>query len=353
MGPVAPVAVVESPDASFPPIPPEASHYATFEEVKSQNVNDVVVKNNVMTSSCESTDGLKRISEKYDSISNVAASPYKSPLRSPASDTGSGHFSFHDMLASQKFREGVTEQDLLQVDTFYRSHKTDVYVCGCLANVYIGSTKAAYSNDQWVFSCTGIPALVLDTGEHKRERKLDIVIAEKGTGFTLWRETINNQTGYKAPNGNFHTMRTASDSSKLAGLSFDDTAAAAEFYGHLDKLTADPNDELFKDGKGKGKKKKSVKDKRKKIKLPKKSEISQPCCFVHVTKLDPPSEIVGSDREGASSELISQPYNFQHLTVSSSGSLSNMMGSKLTLTSTESVDSGLSSEDRNSARNEK
>ncbi|XP_045195385.2 uncharacterized protein LOC123550943 [Mercenaria mercenaria] len=298
----------------------------------------------------DAKEGVRLITEKYDSLNKLSVSPQKSPLGSPSSDGGS--FSFADMIMSQKFREGVTEQDLLQVDTFYRSHKSEVYVCGCLVNMYFGSAKAALHNDQWSFSSTGIPLLLLDTGEHHRERKLYIILAEKGTGFTMWRDVIDNQTGYRTPNANFHTMHTSKDHSKLAGFSFDDAKAASEFYGHIHKLTADPDDELLKIGKFK--KKKSIKDKKKKVKLPKKTEISQPCCFVHVTKLDRPmseESETSSSTKSANPNEISAPFNFQHVTgpAGSGSDLLNLMGSKLTLTSTSSVDSGLS-DDRGSAK---
>ncbi|XP_060585440.1 uncharacterized protein LOC132741324 [Ruditapes philippinarum] len=298
----------------------------------------------------DAKEGIRIITKKYDSLNKLTVSPQKSPLGSPSSDGGT--FSFADMIMSQKYREGVTEQDLLQVDTFYRSHKSEVFVCGCLVNMYFGSSKAALDNEQWTFSTTGIPLLLLDSGEHHRERKLYIILAEKGTGFTMWRDVIDNQTGYRTPNANFHTMHTSKDHSQLAGFSFDDAKAASEFYGHIHKLTADPEDDLLKIGKTK--KKKSIKDKKKKFKLPKKAEISQPCCFVHVTKLDRPmteDNESSSSAKGANSNEISAPYNFQHVTgpPGSGNDLSNLMGSKLTLTSTSSVDSGLS-EDRGSSK---
>ncbi|XP_045195394.2 uncharacterized protein LOC123550944 [Mercenaria mercenaria] len=295
-------------------------------------------------------EGVPLTTEKRDSLDKLSVSQQKSPMISPSSD--GGKFSFAGVIMSQKFQEGVTEQDLLQVDTFYRSHKSEVYVCGCLANMYFGSANAAKTNDQWAFSSTGIPLLVLDTGEHHRERKLYIILAEKGTGFTMWRDVIDSQTYYQTPNANFHTMRTSKDHSKLAGFSFDDDKAASEFYGHIHKLTADPDDELLKIGKFK--KKKSIKDRKKKMKLPKKTEISQPCCFVHVTKLEPPiieESETSSPTATSNPNEISAPFNFQYMTgpAGTRNDPLNLTGSKLTLTSTSSVDSGLS-DDRSFAK---
>ena len=326
------------------------------------STEDIIAQNNKIES--EMTDGIRRITEKYDSLGNLSSSS-RSSLGSPtiASPTfGSpikdNSFVFADVVA-RKFREGVTEQDLLQVETFYRSHKTEVYASGCLANVYFGSNKLSFASDQWTFTCTGIPVLVLDSGEHLRERRLYLIVAEKGTGFTLWKDVIDNLTGYKAPNSNFHTLHLSTDHTKLAGLSFDDAGCASEFFSHILRLTSDPNDELLKIGKQK--KKKSVKEKKGKVKLPKKTEISQPCCFVHVTKLDRPSPEVPDDTqpepepEPCGSDKISRPFNFEHRTPNTAyeshyntENLTDMMQNKLTLAYSDSVSSELS-DDRMSA----
>lgn len=326
------------------------------------STEDIIAQNNKIEQ--EMTDGIQRITEKYDSLGNLSSSSRSSlgspTIASPAfgSPIKDNSFVFADVVA-RKFREGVTEQDLLQVETFYRSHKTEVYVSGCLANVYLGSNKISFSSDQWSFTCTGIPVLVLDSGEHLRERRLYLIVAEKGTGFTLWKDVIDTLTGYKAPNSNFHTLRLSTDHSKLAGLSFDDAGCAAEFFSHILRLTADPDDELLKIGKQK--KKKSVKEKKGKVKLPKKTEISQPCCFVHVTKLDRPSLESPEDTtlepepepEPAGSDKISRPFNFEHRTTANeshynTGNLPDMFGNKLTLAYSDSVGSDLS-DDRMSA----
>ncbi|KAH3739629.1 uncharacterized protein LOC127851919 [Dreissena polymorpha] len=332
----------------------QGAHYTETRTNQSVGISNQVPL--IVTSESTARDGSRITNEKYDYTDNIPTTPLRSPELSSSSDTG--NLSLNEIIMSEKYREGVTEQDLLQVDTFYRSHKSDVFVCGCLANMYIGSVK---NPEQWVFNATGIPLLLLDSGEHHRQRKLYIVLAEKGTGFTIWREVIDNLTSFKTPNANFHTMHLSKDHTKLAGLSYDDANKAKEFYCHLEKLTSDPDDDLLKLGNIK-KKSKSMRDKKKKIKLPKKTEISQPCCFVHVTKLDRPmseSDLSNAGKGSPKVNEISAPFNFKHVTGTAtdsnslSGSLPNMLGSKLTLASSSSVDSGLSSEDRNSSKNSK
>ncbi|XP_076444484.1 uncharacterized protein LOC143282691 [Babylonia areolata] len=218
--------------------------------------------------------------------------------------------------------EGVTDEDVQQVEMFYRSHKSEVTVCRSLANLYFGSVSggnvpssapASFStlngggggvvspapsgvSELWEFVTTGIPVLVLDSGDHVRARQLSLVVAEKGTGFVLWKDVVSHLTDYACPHANFHTLHissssSSSDGSKLAGLSFDDSQAAASFAAALLKLTSDPDDELLmlsKKGKKKKKKKKAEGKKKAKFKPPKKTDISQPCCFQHVTKLERP-----------------------------------------------------------------
>ncbi|XP_033739915.1 uncharacterized protein LOC117327173 [Pecten maximus] len=293
-------------------------------------------------------EGIKHLKEKYDSVTNFGPQAtvngsaiddqsvkrrenpsikVTEPAQSPESSS----------YRPVSFTEGVTEQDILQVDTFFKSHKTDVVVCNCLANLYFG--KVMGGKDHWKFTMTGIPVLVLDTGEHHRKRRLQIVLSEKGTGFVLWKNKIDHLTEYSAPHTNFHTLHLTTDHTRLAGLSFDDGSAATEFYNALQKLTSDPNDELFNISKSK-KKKKSQKSKQK-FKAPKKTEISQPCCFVHVTKLEKPLNELS---------LVSGPMGFEHSTKAPDDEreeteMSSRAGSKLTLTS-DSTSSGISEDIR-------
>lgn len=79
----------------------------------------------------------------------------------------------------------------------------------------------------------------------------------------------------------FHTMCLSSDHTRLAGLSFDNSKAANDLWQHIERLVSCPeNISLSVPGK---KKKKPV---QKKVVLPAKSNISQPCQFQHVTSVD-------------------------------------------------------------------
>lgn len=219
--------------------------------------------------------------------------------------------------------EGITDEDVNQVEIFYRSQQTQVYVCKSLTNMYLSASKPSQvppqpqissdkkkngastasqpqiqlpphpsdiAKDEWDFSQTGIPVLVLDTGEHRRERKLRLVLAEKGTGFTLWQDEISHHTRYRTPHTNFHTVSISTDATRLVGLSFDEGDAASEFAESFRSLVENSEEDLLTTSKKNSKKKK---EKKPKFKPPKKIDISQPCCFVHVTKLERPDLIGG------------------------------------------------------------
>lgn len=193
----------------------------------------------------------------------------------------------------------LSEHEITQVEMFYRSNKTEVYVCQCLANLYFGSTRntssptrspAGGEATKWDLYKVGVPVLVLDTGESHRNRKLYMVLAERGTGFYLWKDCMNHLTNFTAPSATFHTLHLSGDHTKLAGFSYDDASAASEFLHKLTTLTSSPNDDILNLSGGKNKKKsKFLKPKsadKKKQRPPVKADISAPCCFTHVTKLD-------------------------------------------------------------------
>lgn len=174
----------------------------------------------------------------------------------------------------------VSQVEREQLETFFRGLKSQVFVCESLANLYLGS---ASQTERWELRFTGIPVVVLDLGEtrSRSKRRIQILLAERGTCFTLWRETIDNLSSYKVSGPAFHTMCLSSDHTRLAGLSFDNSKAANDLWQHIERLVSCPeNISLSVPGK---KKKKPV---QKKIVLPAKSNISQPCQFQHVTSVD-------------------------------------------------------------------
>ena len=154
-----------------------------------------------------------------------------------------------------------------------------------MANLYTeeGSGKDA----TWNLKFTGVPAILLDLGDTKSrdKRRLQILLAEKESGFELWRDVVDNLTSYKVQEPHFHTLFLSSDHRRKIGLSFNEGQAAMVFHKQLETLTSNPeNISLSAPGK---KKKSKNKEKIPKYKAPKKNDISKPCNFHHVTAVDP------------------------------------------------------------------
>uniref|UniRef100_A0A1B6CXN5 WH1 domain-containing protein n=1 Tax=Clastoptera arizonana TaxID=38151 RepID=A0A1B6CXN5_9HEMI len=175
----------------------------------------------------------------------------------------------------------LSEHERLQIESCFRGLKTQVFVCSSMANLYFGS---AISDIPWELHYTGVPVILLDTGETRSriKRRIQILLAERGTCFTLWHDTIDNLTSYKVSGPAFHTMCLSSDHTKLIGFSFDCVDAAKEMWEHVDRLTSSPENISLSVP---GSRNKKVK-KQQYQPLPEKSHISQPCCFQHITSVE-------------------------------------------------------------------
>ncbi|XP_076069142.1 uncharacterized protein LOC143041191 [Oratosquilla oratoria] len=210
-------------------------------------------------------EAVRRIHEKYDSLRNLTEKR----------DGGGGD----EVLLDDPHL--VTEEDVNRMEMFFRGHKTQVWVCRTMANLY---SEGGPTGPAWDLKFTGVPLLILDQGHTKSRNKkqIQIILAEKGTGFALWKDVIDNLTAYKTQEPHFHTLYLSSDHRRRMGLSFNEARAAMEFYSHLERLISDPSN-IALSGPGK---KKRFKDKLPKYKAPRKSDISLPCNFQHVTSVD-------------------------------------------------------------------
>lgn len=151
-----------------------------------------------------------------------------------------------------------------------------------------------------------------------------LCFAERGSGFQLFSDVIDNLSDYKKMHDSFHTFYLSIDHRKMAGLrfvvflkiklnkvisfklvfnnyflslsSFDCPASADEFLKQIELITSNPKNisltgpksfyskkSLMNSKNQLNKCKKSIKNK---IKKYKKSDISMPCLFNHVTSLD-------------------------------------------------------------------
>lgn len=219
--------------------------------------SDIVTKKNSQKM------GVDKITTKYDTVGTA--------LNGRDADDPSG-------------RLGEVELD--QVESCFKSHKTYVYACRCLANLYFTEVRQDGTPGRWELARTGVPVLILDKGETRARtrRMVHVVLAERGTGFALWKDVIDNLSSYRKSAATFHTMHLSSDHRRMAGLSFDAQDAAQEFWDRVEELVADPLNISLSVPKGKSLKKKNGRNTKPKP-LPRKSDISLPCCFQHVTSV--------------------------------------------------------------------
>lgn len=284
---------------------PEAIYYSTME----------------LSSHRKEKDAMRRLSF----IKYAATEVYSTGSTSGSSSSGGDHSSVTDdphlVPVVSKGQQMLTELELLRVETFFRGHQTQIFVGKSLANLYLRQAKSLVGLNRcssqpdvcvrtlqrqtdrltdWQLKFTGIPVVLLDLGgtKSRRLRRIQLILAERGTGFTLWCDTIDNLSNYEAAGPTFHTMRTSTDHRQIAGLSFDSADAAQQLFRHIEKLTSDPANIRLSTPKRAsrtssllrfwtGNKNNQVpKKKTAKTVLPRKCDISQPCFFQHVTSVD-------------------------------------------------------------------
>jgi len=194
-------------------------------------------------------------------------------------------------------------------------------------------------SENWTRSKTGLLLLVLDSGEGRRRRKLYIILAAIGSGFLLWKDTIDHLTKYCNVSSTFHTMHLSTNHARLAGFLFDDNTAADDFLVTLTRLTSDPDDDLLNLSRKAGESASGGEREsglRRLLSLNKrwshdvgdrgakdsgsmsasltliKSDISAPCCFTHVTKMNKLSRRIESELDIVDTEGLdscrSRPY---------------------------------------------
>lgn len=86
-------------------------------------------------------------------------------------------------------QERITESEKHQLEMFFKSLKTQVFVCESLVNLYVAWKETPGT---WTYRHTGVVVVILDCGDtkSKRKRKIQILVAERGTCFPLWKDTI-------------------------------------------------------------------------------------------------------------------------------------------------------------------
>lgn len=159
----------------------------------------------------------------------------------------------------------LSETEVYSIEHFLKSHKSSVYVCGCMANLYLTNTQlinngrlSRPTENGWQLKETGVPVLTFDSGlaKNRDKRRLCINLTERGSGFVLWSDIIDHLSNYRAfavssndsmekdkqqtTCDTFHVMYLSTNHRIMVGLSFDDSLCAKLFLKQIELVTSDP-----------------------------------------------------------------------------------------------------------------
>ncbi|CAG9798963.1 unnamed protein product [Chironomus riparius] len=198
---------------------------------------------------------------------------------SPSSDASenSEALDLSDLRLNLETTSDFSDCERQQIESAFNALGTEIYVSTSLANLYEGVKQR-----DWQLKYTGVPVLMLDKGSARSRNtpRISFILAERGTCFALWKDTIDNLSDYKITGPCFHTMCLSTDHTKQMGFSFDTKDSALEFWENVERLISDPENIALS---APGRKRKIKRPKAKP--LPPKSQISLPCQFSHVTQV--------------------------------------------------------------------
>lgn len=189
-------------------------------------------------------------------------------------------------------RTVLSANDILKVESSYRSIGTQVLACRCLCDLYVTTAERLSKLEDWLLFQRGLPVWLLNSGANpKRQTRLSLIIAEHGSGFPIWQDIINGYSDVKQARAQHLTFRL-SDQNTLAVLRFQDLSASKEFFSFYKSIRNDPRYEhLFSSNPLSAKYPRSsscgtiARKRRKNLKNIPKSSISNPCQFQHITSL--------------------------------------------------------------------
>ena len=196
----------------------------------------------------------------------------------------------HPSLHSSS-RTVLTANDILKVESSYRSIGTQVFACRSLCELYITTAERLAKLEDWMLFHQGLPVWLLNSGINaKRPSRLSLILAEHGSGFPIWQDTIDGQSDVKQARAQHITFRL-SDRNTLAVLRFHDLAASKEFFSYYHTIRNDHRyQHLFSSSSSRGHSRSlscgsKLRNRRKHPKNISKSSISNPCQFQHITSL--------------------------------------------------------------------
>ena len=189
-------------------------------------------------------------------------------------------------------RTVLSSDDILKVESSYRSIGTQVFACRCLCELYITTAERLSKLEDWILFQHGLPVWLVNSGMHStRPSRLSLILAEQGSGFPIWQDIITEQSEIKQARVQHLTFRF-SDRLTLAVLRFHDLAASKEFFSYYRTIRNDSRyahlfvNHITSTGHQRSSSCGSIlRNRRKNRKNISKSSISNPCQFQHINSL--------------------------------------------------------------------
>ncbi|CAF1221748.1 unnamed protein product [Adineta steineri] len=185
----------------------------------------------------------------------------------------------------------LSANEILKIESSYRSIGTQVYACRCLCDLYITTAERLGKLEDWILFQHGSPVWLLNSGINpKRQSRLSLVIAEYGSGFPIWQDNINGYSDIKQARDQHITFRL-SDKVTLAVLRFHNLSASKEFFSYYISIRNNYHyKHLFSNGHNRSSSCGSTisnnnNKKKSSSQHLTKSSISNPCQFQHITCL--------------------------------------------------------------------
>ena len=239
----------------------------------------------------DTMQAVKRITEKYNTPQRwkLQAKSFESSLQRPTKVTmaGKGNSTTqqpHVVTATPPSISTPYTREKARLGLFYRSHAAEICICDCLAEL----KQRSGPNEPWLATHTGRPLLVFNTGEGRRRRQLQLVLADSTTALPLWSDFITYLSEFRPADllkssRPIHQLRLSSNLRVQVLIEYYNSRAAEEFYGRFLAITADPSDSLWMVSGDRSSL--NTKTATKKKLINNKSIISHPCHFTHVTHM--------------------------------------------------------------------
>ena len=210
--------------------------------------------------------------------------------------------SMRNALSDESLATRLSDKDIFKIKLSLSCLSNRVVVCPSVSNLYMWEqpTRAREPN-QWKYVRSGVPVLVVNSGESgaRNPKGLSICLVDRESGFATWKEPLSSASSYKEQQKNFHTLTLSGASSTMAGLRFNDELAACNFVKEVevalqDSVHVTSSPEL-------NKVESSHHSRFRKFRKLKKTEISSPCLFSHVTSITQATPI-GAVESGSNSK---------------------------------------------------